>query len=110
MKSPLGYREAQAYPCIAVQEGGPNSLAAIAHAWASGVETRVAPICMPSANSDFTAESLRYLQGKRARIFADNDATRERGCPPMGCAIAYGWTSSLMATPLRASSRTTERQ
>jgi CHC2 zinc finger/Toprim-like len=74
MKSPLGYHEAQSYHCIAVQEGGPNSLAAIAHAWASGVEGKVAPICMPSANSDFTPASLRYLQGKRVRIFTDNDA------------------------------------
>jgi hypothetical protein len=73
MKSPLGYREAIPYPSIAIQEGGPNSLAAIAHAWASDVETRVAPICMPSAGSDFTEEALNCLQGKRARIFADND-------------------------------------
>ena len=29
-------------------EGGPNTLAIIAHAWASGVEKGVAPICMPS--------------------------------------------------------------
>jgi hypothetical protein len=28
---------------------------------------------MPHSGSDFTAESLAYLQGKRARIFADND-------------------------------------
>lgn len=74
MKAPLGYREAKAYPCVAIQEGGPNSLAAIAHAWASGVETKVAPICMPHSGSDFTAEALACLQGKRARIFADNDA------------------------------------
>jgi hypothetical protein len=73
MMSPLGYHEAQAYPFISVQEGGPNSLAAIAHAWASSVETRVAPICMPSANANFTAESLNRLQGKRARIFVDDD-------------------------------------
>lgn len=74
MKSPLAYLEAREYPCLAIQEGGPNSLAAIAHAWASGVENRVAPICMPSAGSDFTDEALSCLQGKRARIFADNDA------------------------------------
>lgn len=73
MKSPLGCHEAQAYPCVSIQEGGPNSLAALAHAWASGAETRIAPICMPSANANFTAESLDRLQGKRARIFVDND-------------------------------------
>jgi hypothetical protein len=89
MKSPLGYHEAQSYPCISVQEGGPNSLAAIAHAWASGVETRIAPICMPSANADFTAESLDRLQGKRARIFVDNDNS--------GKVAAQRWAAQLQA-------------
>jgi hypothetical protein len=48
-------------------------LSAIAHAWASGVEDHVAPICMPSAVTNFTEQSLAYLQGKRARIFIDNN-------------------------------------
>jgi hypothetical protein len=68
---------------------GPNSLAAIAHAWASNVETRVAPICMPSANANFTAESLERLQGKRARIFVDNDKPGELA--------AMRWAAQLQA-------------
>jgi hypothetical protein len=39
MSSPIGYQEARAYPCISIQEGGPDSLAALAHAWASSMET-----------------------------------------------------------------------
>ena len=88
-RSPLGWRESQAYPCISVQEGGPYSLAAIAHAWASNVETRVAPICMPSANANFTAESLERLEGKRARIFVDNDGP--------GKLAAARWAAQLQA-------------
>ena len=89
MRSPLGWRESQAYPCISVQEGGPYSLAAIAHAWASNVETRVVPICMPSANANFTAESLERLEGKRARIFVDNDGP--------GKLAAARWAAQLQA-------------
>jgi CHC2 zinc finger len=87
MKSPLGYREATPYPSIAIQEGGPNSLAAIAHAWSSSLEARIAPICMPSTSSDFTTESLAYLRGKRARIFTDND--------PPGRKAARRWAAQL---------------
>jgi hypothetical protein len=73
MHSPLGYLEAQNFPAVAIVEGAPDALSVIAHAWASGVEDHVAPICMPSAATNFTEQSLAYLQGKRARIFIDNN-------------------------------------
>jgi hypothetical protein len=73
MRGPIGYQEAASYPCIGIAEGGPNSLAVLAHAWASGVEERVAPVCMPSTTANFSESSLAYLQGKRARIFIDDD-------------------------------------
>jgi hypothetical protein len=73
MHSPLGYLEAQAFPAVAIVEGAPDALSVIAHAWASGVEERVAPICMPSRTANFTESVLGYLQGKRARIFIDHD-------------------------------------
>ena len=71
---PLGYLEAQAFPAIAIVEGAPDALAVIAHAWASGVEMQISPICMPSRTANFTESVLGYLQGKRARIFIDNDS------------------------------------
>lgn len=74
MRGPIGYQEAAPYPCIGIAEGGPNSLAILAHAWGSGVEEHVAPICMPSVTSHFNVSDLAYLQGKRARIFIDDDA------------------------------------
>ncbi len=61
------------YPCFGVAEGGPNALAILGHAWASEVETRIAPICMPSSLR-ISGSSLAHLQGKRGRIFIDNDA------------------------------------
>jgi hypothetical protein len=73
MSGPIGYREAQAFPSIGIVEGGPNALAVLAHAWASSVEDRVAPICMPSTSANFHQSSLTCLQGKRGRIFIDND-------------------------------------
>jgi hypothetical protein len=73
MSGPIGYREAQAFPYVGIVEGGPNALAVIAHAWASSVEDRVAPICMPSASANFSIEALASLQGKRGRIFIDDD-------------------------------------
>jgi hypothetical protein len=74
MHSPLGYLEALAFPAVAIVEGAPDALSVIAHAWASGVEDQVVPISMPSRTANFTESVLGYLQGKRARIFIDNDA------------------------------------
>jgi hypothetical protein len=74
MRSPLGYQEARAYPCFGVIEGAPDALALLAYAWADGLQERVAPVCMPSQKTNFSESVLGYLQGKRARIFIDNDA------------------------------------
>jgi hypothetical protein len=73
MTSPLGLEEARGFPCFGIAEGSPNGLAVLAQAWASGVEARVSPIVMPCAGSNFSETHLAYLQGKRGRIFADND-------------------------------------
>jgi hypothetical protein len=78
MKAPIGYQEATQYPCFGVAEGGPSSLSILAHAWASGIEARVAPICMPSTSADFNESILAYLQNKRARIFIDDDAPGQK--------------------------------
>ena len=71
MSAPIGYLEAKDCACLSVQEGGADSLAAIALSYAAGA--LVAPICMPCAGANFSEESLRCLQGKRARIFIDGD-------------------------------------
>jgi hypothetical protein len=73
MRTPLGYLEAEKYPYLGIVEGPPNGLAVLAHALAGGVMELVAPIVMPCSNSNFTAESLHVLCGKRARIYLDDD-------------------------------------
>lgn len=73
MRRPIGYQEAESFPYLGIVEGAPNALSLLAHACASGVETHVAPICMPCAGANFTESSLAYLQNKRARIFIDDD-------------------------------------
>jgi hypothetical protein len=74
MRTPIGYQEAAHYPYTGIAEGGPDCLAILAHAWAAGVQERIAPVCMPSSTANFTQSSLAYLQGKRARIFIDDNA------------------------------------
>jgi hypothetical protein len=92
MRSPIGYQEAAPYPYIGIAEGGPNALAIIAHAWASGLEKHIAPVCMPSTTSNFTASALAHLQGKRGRIFIDDDAP--------GHAAAERWAAQLASADI----------
>jgi hypothetical protein len=74
MGTPIGYQEAESFPFLGIVEGAPDAIALLANAWASGVETRIAPVCMPSTAANFTDSSLAYVQNKRARIFIHNDA------------------------------------
>ena len=87
MRSPIGFQEAASYPYIGIVEGGPNALAVIGHAWASGAEKHIAPVCMPSTTSNFTTSALAYLQSKRGRIFIDDDTP--------GRAAADRWAAQL---------------
>lgn len=72
MTGPLCYEEARRFQFFGVTEGGPNGLAIIAQALASGVD--VAPVVMPCTGARFTKDSLKCLQGKIGRIYIDNDA------------------------------------
>jgi hypothetical protein len=80
------------FPFFGVPEGGPNAISIIAHAWASGVEKHIAPVCMPSTTSNFTASALAHLQGKRARIFIDDDDP--------GRAAATRWAAQLASADI----------
>lgn len=90
---PLGIREAQAYPAIGLVEGAPNFLAVIAHAWASGVEDDVAPVCLSGAGQRIADEALPLFAGKRVRIFADDDQA--------GYGAAETWGTRLRAVGTR---------
>jgi len=73
MGTPIGYQEAESFPCLGIVEGAPDAIALLAHAWAGGLEKRIAPVCMPSNVTNFSDSSVAFLQNKRARIFIDDD-------------------------------------
>jgi hypothetical protein len=87
---PLGIIEAKGYPLIALVEGGPDFLAVIAHAWASGVETNVAPVCMAGGQMAIPESVLPCFVGKGLRIFVHNDLE--------GRAAASRWFDQLSET------------
>lgn len=72
-KSPIGVQETACFDSIATVEGGPDLLSALGHAWADGCLDSLGVICMPNAGTNFTAEDLGALKGRRCRIFHHAD-------------------------------------
>ena len=72
-KSPIGVQEAVRFHSIAAVEGGPDLLSALGHAWADGCLDLLGVICMPNAGTNFSAEDLAALKGRRCRIFHHAD-------------------------------------
>jgi hypothetical protein len=70
---PIGILEAHDYPAIALVEGSPDLLAAVGHAWASGVEDHIAPVCMSTAGVTIPDDTLSYFKDKNVRIFSHAD-------------------------------------
>ena len=71
---PIGIREAEGFPAIALVEGGPDLLAAFHFAIEQGVAELVAPVCMASSGISFPGEVLPRFDGKRVRVFLDDDS------------------------------------
>jgi hypothetical protein len=74
---PIGIEEAQGFPAIALCEGEGDFLAAFYHAYASGVENSVAPVCISGAGNRIPAEALPIFKDKRVRIFVHDDRAGE---------------------------------
>ena len=70
---PIGVKESESFPAIALCEGGPDFLSAFAHAWVDGVEPHVAPVCISSASINIPDEAIPYFKGKRVRVFIHDD-------------------------------------
>ncbi len=70
---PVGIADAAPFPALAIVEGGPDALAAFHFALAAGVADRVAVLAMASAGMTIPAQCLDGLEGKRARVFMDDD-------------------------------------
>ena len=75
---PIGITEAKDCPCVALCEGEGDFLAAFGHAWASGVEDRIAPVSMSGAGMQIQAETIPLFKGKRVRIFVQADKAGEK--------------------------------
>ena len=71
---PIGIREAESFPAIALVEGGPDLLAAFHFAIEQDVAGLVAPVCMASSGISFPGDVLPRFEGKRARVFLDADS------------------------------------
>lgn len=90
---PIGIKEAQGFPAIALCEGGPDFLAAHYIAlWEQAShytrrDCRCAPVAMLGATNRIHEDALPLFAGKRVRIFGHNDAAGEKA--------AQGWTLQL---------------
>lgn len=85
---PIGLADAGARDRIAFVEGGPDLLAALHHAWASGCEEEVGVIAMLGAASKIPPECLPSFAGKRVRIFVHADDS--------GLKAAQRWAAQLI--------------
>jgi len=92
-KWPIGLPESEPFSAVALVEGGPDFLAALHHALASGVEECVAPVCIVGAGMSILTECLPAFEGKRVRVFVHND--------PEGLGAALRWADQLRGIATR---------
>ena len=79
---PIGFADAVRRDRIALVEGGPDALAALHHAWASGCAEAVGVVCMIGAACRIPAECLPAFAGLSVRVFIHADAPSS--CAPRG--------------------------
>ncbi len=98
---PIGLREAQSFPAIALCEGGPDFLAAHYLALREQVshpslrDTKCAPVAMLGAGLRIHDDALRLFRGKRVRIFGHDDEAGKMG--------VRKWAEQLATVGVRAS-------
>ena len=84
---PIGAREAEEFPFVALVEGGPDLLAAHHFIAAEGRENDAAAVAMLGAGNDIPEDALLFLANKRVRIFPHVDVAGE--------AAAVRWNDQL---------------
>ena len=70
---PLGVKEADNFPKVALLEGGPDLLAAFHFIHLEGKADTVAPVTILGAGNDIPPKALPLLEGKQVRIFGHDD-------------------------------------
>jgi hypothetical protein len=70
---PIGITEAQAFPTIALCEGGPDLLAACHLVYQEFLEGQCSAVTMLGATQRIHADALPLFTGKRVRIFGHDD-------------------------------------
>lgn len=84
---PIGFADAVTRERVAVVEGGPDLLAALHHAWASGCEEETGVVAMIGAACRIPPECRPAFAGKRVRVFVHSDAA--------GMKAARKWAAQL---------------
>ena len=84
---PIGTREAEAFPFVALVEGGPDLLSACQFIAAEGREHDVAAVAMLGAANPIPEDALLLLANKQVRLFPHMD--------PAGQDAAVRWTGQL---------------
>lgn len=72
-KWPVGCAEIGRRACVLLVEGGPDMLAAYHFLWHYGKLRDVAVVAILGASVIIAEEALKYFEGKRVRIIAQND-------------------------------------
>jgi hypothetical protein len=85
---PIGWRDAVERDRIALCEGGPDALACLHHALASGVEKEIGVVAMIGAACRIPPECLASFAGKRVRVFVHADVA--------GLKAAQKWAAQLI--------------
>lgn len=89
---PIGARESTPFPTIALCEGGPDVLAAFHFIHLAARERDCSAVAMLGAALDIHPRALVLFSGKRVRIFAHHDSTRQLA----GAHAAARWAKQLM--------------
>lgn len=75
---PVGIREAEKFPSVALCEGGPDLLAAFHFILREQRQADCAPVAMLGACAKIHADALLHFAGKRVRIFGHADAQGDK--------------------------------
>lgn len=94
---PVGLPDAQRRDRIAVVEGGPDALSAIALAQVCGCADEIGVVAMLGASARLVPEALSAFRGKRVRLFPHVDKPQPRNGCRAGFEGAARWQEQLVA-------------